>query len=185
MEREGSKERFPGSVSVSLLLTHGRSNRLLLTRHGVKNGESERWGLIAGGVEKGESAWDAAVREAWEEANIRQENIIFVHGRNDFEPHVALFKREDKISLGLVLDVTYSGPKVPLDGWDIVGDKSVDRVEFFSWRRVLELLDDESRIYRPDFNYPQLLRWMLKGSWYNQTRIKSTNEWLFGRASEI
>lgn len=180
-----SGERFPASVSVSLLLTHGRSDRLLMTRHGVKKGQGETWGLIAGGVEKGETVWDAAVREAREEAQLNQENIIFVRGRNDFEPHVALIKGENKISLGLVLDVTYSGPKVPLGGWDVVGDRSVDRVEFFSWQKVLSLLDDKSRIYRPEFNYPQLLRWILKSCWTDSRRIEATNKWLLERAQDI
>ncbi|MFC1625257.1 NUDIX domain-containing protein, partial [Patescibacteria group bacterium] len=177
MERLHSKERFPGSISVSLLLTHGRSGRLLLTRHGVNKEEQETWGLIAGGVEKGENAWEAALREAWEEAKIKRGNIIFVQGRNKLEPHVALIKKEEKISLGLVFDVTYSGPKVPLEGWKITTDRSVDKVKFFSWKEILNLLENKTKIYRPEFNHPQLLRWIIRepGS---PKRMKMVNNWL-------
>jgi len=179
------EERFPATVSVSLLLTHGRSNRLFLTRHGVEAGQKESWGLIAGGVKEGESPWDAAMREAKEEANIEAKNIIFVRGRNSLEPHVALIRGKEKDSVGLVFEATYSGPKVPMSGWEIEGDNSVDRVELFSWQRVLGLLDDESQIYRPEFNYPQLIRWTLKNGGSDERRKGIINRWLLDKYESI
>lgn len=179
------KERSPATVSVSLLLTHGRAGRLLLTRHGIKEGEPESWGLIAGGVRMGENPWDAALREAWEEANIEPENIIFVKGRDSLEPHVAMIRGEDKIRLGLVFGVTYSGPKVPLDGWEIGHDSRVDRVKFFTWREILDLIDNEPKIYRPYFNTPQLLRWTLTTCWQGSVRTQATCQWLLQRSEKI
>lgn len=179
------KERFPATVSVSLLLTHGRSGRLLMTRHGVKDGESESWGLIAGGVDYRENAWDAAMREAWEEARIRPECIIFVRGTNPLEPHVAMVRGEDKIRLGLVFDVTYSGPKVPLGGWNIENDASVDRARFFPWQEVLGLLEDSSKIHRSEFNYPQLLRWTLSNGWRSRKRSEAICQWLLARERAV
>lgn len=175
-------ERFPGSISVGLLLTHGRSNRLFLTRHKDNQG----WGLIAGGVEKGETAWDAAVREAGEEAGLKAENIIFVQGRNNLEPHVALMRREDKISLGLVFDTTYSGPSVPLKGWEIFNDHKVDWVSLFTWQQVLDLILNPEQIYRPEFNHPQLVRWTLhQADIRGNPRQQIINEWLLANGSKI
>ncbi|MFC1790297.1 NUDIX hydrolase [Patescibacteria group bacterium] len=188
MERirgQENQERFPSTVSVSLLLTHGRAGRLLMVKQGLKDGESKSWGPIAGGVDQGENAWDAALREAWEEARIPPEHIIFVRGRDSLEPHVALIRGDDKNSLGLVFSVTYSGPRVPLDGWDIDGDKSVDRTRFFTWQEVLNLMDSSSEIYRPDFNFPQLLRWTLANSWRSQKRARVINQWLSEREEAI
>lgn len=176
-------ERFPASVSVSLLLTHGRSGSLFLTHHK----ENDSWGLIAGGVEKNENPWDSFVREAWEEAHISGKNIIFVRGRDSFEPHVALIKGKDKTRIGLVYSATYSGPKIPLDGWDIEGDDSVDRVELFSWQRVLSLLDGNPVLYRSEFNHPQLVRWLLKdhvGS-LSSKRVAIIDAWLSDRTETI
>lgn len=188
IERAGwieNKERFPSTMSVSLLLTHGRAGRLLMTRHGVISGGLESWGLVAGGVAQGENAWDAAVREAWEEAQILPENIIFVQGRDSFESHVALIRGEDKNRLGLVYSVTYSGPPFPLDGWNIMGDRQVDMAKFFTWQEVLDLMDNRSRIYRPYFNYPQLLRWTLANTWRSSKRAEVTNRWLLEREETI
>jgi len=180
-----NEERFPSSVSVSLLLTHGRSGRLILTRHGIKTGEGkESWGLIAGGVERGEDPWRAAMREAKEEAGFSGEHIIFVRGRNNLEPHVALVLGEDKNHLGLVFDTTYSGPRVSMDGWDVADDRSVDRVGLFSWQRVLKLLDDQTQIYRPEFNYPQMVRWILKDC-RDESRAGGIERWLLDREGSI
>lgn len=181
----GPKERFPASVSVSLIMNHGRSNRLLLTHHGVKKDEPDSWGLIAGGVEKGEDPWQAVIREAWEEANVRSENIIFVKGRNSLEPHVALINQERRISLGLVFDVTYSGPTVPLDGWEIDSDSGVDRVRFFTWGEVLSLLDNKESIYRSEFNFSQILRWTLKYYKDTEKRRRVTDDWLHRHVNNI
>ncbi len=170
-----TQERFPATVSVALLLTHGRSKRLLLTR---QKSDQEQWGLIAGGVQQGETAWNAIVRETWEEARIKEQNIIFVTGWNSLEPHVALIRGQDKIRLGLVFDSTYSGPRISLEGWEISDDPKVDRVKFFRWQEILHLLEDQSRIYRPEFNYPQLLRWLLKDLGHNPHRTITVDQWL-------
>lgn len=153
----GHKERFPASISVSLLLTHGRSGRLFMVRHG------QEWGLIAGAVEIGENPWHAILRESQEEAHINSENIIFVKGRDTFDPHVILIRGEDKNRIGLVYGATYSGPKFPFEGNDIKDDKSINRVACFSWKQILNILEDpDKNIYRPEFNFPQLIRWTLE-----------------------
>lgn len=178
--------RFKAELSVSFLLTHGRSNRLFLTRHGVKENNPETWGLIAGGVEKGENPLEAALREAKEEADINQENIIFVRGRNNLEPHPVVILGEEKNWGGYVFDATYSGPSVPMEGWNIYGDESVDRVELFDWRRVLHLLDKPEKIYRPEFNFSQMMRWiMMDYGGGNKNRLEFTNWWLQERRGKI
>lgn len=177
-------ERDLASISVSLLLTHGRSNRLLLTRHGVKQNEQETWGLIAGGVKYRENAWKAALREAEEESKLQPKNIIFVKGRNDIRPHVALVCGNDMNHEGLVFDVTYSGPKTP-NGWGIDDDAKVDRVEWFTWQRVLDLIDNPNSIYRPEFNLPQLVRWTMMGHGAKENRVATVEGWLRSRVGRI
>lgn len=174
-----SPDRDPASLSVALLLTHGRSNRLFLTRHGVLQGLPETWGLLAGGVKMSDpDPWDAMLRETKEEGDIDRENIIFVHGRNDTRPHVALIHRPDKLSIGLVYDATYSGRKIPLDGWKITEDTKVDFVKPFTWQAVLLLLQQPEKIYHADFNVPQLIRWLLfdYGGYPHRTNVIS--DWL-------
>jgi 8-oxo-dGTP pyrophosphatase MutT (NUDIX family) len=179
-------EEIKAELSVSFLLTHGRSNRLFLTRHGVKQGNSETWGLIAGRVDKGENLYEAVLREAKEEANIERENIIFVRGRNNLEPHPVVILGEEYNWGGYVFDATYSGPKLPMDGWDISGDRSVDRVELFDWRRVLGLLNKPEKIYRPEFNFAQMMRWiMMDYGGGNENRKVYTNRWLLDRQGKI
>lgn len=153
-------ERFPGQIYVALLLTHGRSNRLLLTRH-LRDGV-EKWGPVAGGVEQNEGPWEAVVRETNEEAGIPSSSIIFVRGRDSVEPHVALLPGNDKNKIGLIYSATYSGPKIPLDGWEVKGDEKVDQAAFFPWQNVCKLLERGTEgIYAPEFNIPQLIRWLI------------------------
>ena len=175
------RERMPSTVSGALLLTQGKTGRLLLVRHGIEKPESESWGLIAGGIQQGENAWEAVMREAWEEAQIAQENIIIVRGRDCREPHVALLRGNDKTRVGIVFSATYSGPAVNLDGWDITGDEDVDRARFFTWRAVLNLMEMDDKIYRPEFNFPQLLRWTLDNTWRSFHRRFVTSRWLQDR----
>lgn len=176
-EGESSSERFPATVYVALLLTHGRSNRLLLTRHHVEG--QEQWGPIAGAVEENEGPWAAVVRESKEEANISPYDIIFVVNRDPLEPHVALLpgSEKEKIQAGLIYSATYSGPKLPLDGWEITGDRSVDKARFFTWQEVCSLLGEDKHIYIPEFNVPQLIRWLL----YSPVGVKRAcdiDQWL-------
>jgi 8-oxo-dGTP pyrophosphatase MutT (NUDIX family) len=178
-------ERAPGSISASLLLTQGTSNRLFLTRHGVLQGEPPTWGLIAGGVELGENGWDAVLREAREEANIEPSNIIFARGRNDTRPHVAVLNTPDKVRVGLVYDVTYSGPQIPGFYKNISGDKSVDRIELFSWQQILRLLETPEHIYRAEFNHPQLIRWLLMDYGGNPKRTNIINNWIYEHPTTI
>lgn len=176
------KERFPASVSVSLLLTHGRSGRLFMVRHPVVTGFGNQhlWGLIAGGVKPGENPWQVALREAQEEANIGGKNIIFVAGRDPLEPHVALIQGLDKDRVGLVYSTTYSGPKFPFSGKQISDDPNVDMVACFSWRQVLVMLKaPQLNLYRPEFNFAQLMRWTIEKAarGKNLSRAKEVDTW--------
>lgn len=179
-------ERFPAELSVSILLTHGRSGRLFLTRHGVKQRNEPSWGLIAGGVDgEDKDPWDAVLREAKEEANINKENIIFVRGRNSMEPHAVMVRWPNRNVGGYVFDATYSGTKVPIGGYDIMQDKKVDRVELFTWQRVLELLDGDEKIYLPEFNEVQLLRWTMRENGIAENRVKLVKSWLESHLGKI
>jgi len=172
-----SPDRAPSSISVALLLTHGRSNRLFVTEQNINN--ERTIGLIAGGVDLLDpNPFAAAVREATEEAKLDPETIIFVKGRNSLEPHVVFVNGLDKIRLGLVYDATYSGPKVSLEGWEIQGDKKVDHVKLFTWRQVITLLENPDQIYRAEFNIPQFLRWIFFDYGGNQSRTETINNWL-------
>lgn len=179
-------ERFPAELSVSILLTHGRSGRLFLTRHGVKLNLEASWGPMAGGIDQTDAdPWEAALREAYEEANIKRENIIFVRGRNSMEPHAVMIRGNDKNIGGYVFDATYSGPKITMEGYLIENDEKVDRVELFTWRRVLGLLDGEEKIYLSDFNEAQLIRWSIREAGVNQNRKIVVGNWLRNRIGKI
>lgn len=155
-----------------------------MVRQGEKSRTPGTVGLIAGGVELNDpSPLDAGFREALEETEIKRDHIIFVRGRNDPRPHVAPIIGPDKIHMGLVFDMTYSGPRVPLAGWDIRGDK-IDRVEIFTWQQILHLLDNPDQIYRPEFNTPQFIRWLLLNHGGNPQRTKTVDAWFQNRNIE-
>jgi 8-oxo-dGTP pyrophosphatase MutT (NUDIX family) len=149
-----------------------------MTRHGVRQGSPETWAPIAGGIDLSDpNAYEAGIRETLEEAHIKREHVIFVRGRNYLAPHVALLQGPDKSQVGLIFDVTYSGPKIPF-AWEIHDDPKVDRVELFPWQRVLRLLENPDSIYRPDFNVSQLLRWTLMNHGGTASRTNAVDAWL-------
>lgn len=172
-------ERPKASLSVALLLTHGRSNRLFLVRQSERSKAPGTRGLIAGGVELEDSTpLHAVFREALEETGIPKENIIFVRGRNNPRPHIAPVIGPDMIHLGLVYDMTYSGPQIPLTGWGVTGDDKIDRVDLYTWQQVLTLLEHPENIYRPEFNKAQLIRWLLLNHGANENRTRTVHDWL-------
>lgn len=162
-------DRFMASVSVSILLTHGRSGRLILVRHG------QTWGLPAGAVESTETPWNALLREIKEETNLNKENIIFVNGVDKTLPEPILLRGLNKNRVGFIYGATYSGPKIPFDGWDIIGDKTINMAACFTWQNVLKLLDSPEEIYRPEFNFPQLIHWSIekasKSKWLSRSQL--------------
>ena len=135
----------------------------------------------------GENPWQAVLRETTEEANIKEENIIFVRGRDSMEPHVALLRANDKDRVGLVYSATYSGPKLPFEGKDVTGDESINKVACFSWKEILKKLETPDSLYRPEFNFPQLIRWTIEQAVRSRklSRVIIVDNWLLKKQSYI
>jgi 8-oxo-dGTP pyrophosphatase MutT (NUDIX family) len=94
--KRSSKKARPATRCAVYLIVQKQDKVLLLARQntGYKDGE---WSLIAGHVEEGESAKQAMVREAYEEAGIRVSEsdleVVHVMHRASDRPYIDLFFR--------------------------------------------------------------------------------------------
>lgn len=86
----------PTGLHARALVTQGATEKVLLIKHTYRPG----WFFPGGGIERGETACQAATREAWEEAGIKAEGepslmgiyLRIIHGRSD---HIALYRIDD------------------------------------------------------------------------------------------
>lgn len=86
----------PTGLHARALVTRSGTQEVLLIRHTYRPG----WFFPGGGIEGGETACQAAEREAWEEAGIKSSGessfvglyLRMDHGRSD---HVALYRIDD------------------------------------------------------------------------------------------
>lgn len=145
-------ERLITKTSVSVLLGISRSRRIVL----VRQSQTGQWGLPAGGIKSGELLIPALRREVREETNIPEENVYF-----DPRPHVVCLPEADKTHIGLVFhgDVISMSPPA-ISGWEVLGDAKVNFAKPFSPREIFRLIENPERIYRPEFNFHQLMRWL-------------------------
>ena len=148
------KERWPTTTSVALIVINGDRSLLL-----VRKKETGQWALPAGGLLKGETGEQAAIRELNEETGLSVDDLdnpVFCM------PHVLIIPGNTKTSVGLVYIV---GLKKPLSEQGIkMEGGEVDLVRPFNDQQVHELLIRPEAIYKPEFNIPafkQALLWVI------------------------
>lgn len=66
-----------GIYGAAGLLVYHPSRGVLLQHRAAWTDHGGTWGLPGGARHRGESAWDAAVREAYEEAGVRKKDFVF------------------------------------------------------------------------------------------------------------
>lgn len=153
------QERWLVTASVAALLSVRGHKRLIL----VRDRESQTWGLPAGGLQRGERLVAGLRREIGQETNLPQERLYFKP-----RPHIVCLPREDRTQLGLVFDTVYVKERQRLFQWDAKDDRKVDQTRIFTPRELFQLLEHPDEfIYKQWFNFPQLMRWMV--------RISNTN----------
>lgn len=153
------KERFPVSLTVGALITCKDKLVMIL--------EPDGWAYPAGGVEEGETPFDAIRREVFEETRLTPN-----FASNAFD--VCFMARPGRHSLGLV----FSGrvEEVPNeDGWT-VADSEIISVQPMSVVEIIKLID-RHQIAHPRFNVPQLTHWVLES-------LEKLDEYEFGLAKE-
>ncbi len=143
------KERAPASISVAGLVPC-QDGRLLLTVE-----EEGKIGLPGGGIEPLEDPFDTLKREFSEETGLDGNNL---DKWEMLEKTVVMFAEGDKTRIGIVIATTYKGELPNDDGWKV--DSSIS-IKPFSATEILELLKNEQQIRRPEFNVPQLTRWLI------------------------
>lgn len=148
------QERWKKTVSMATLLRVSHTKRLIL----VQDRETHGWGLPAGGLEKKERLVQGLRREVGQETNLEQERLHF-----NTRPHVVCLPGEDKTQLGLVFDGVYVNKRGHPQEWKVAGDKKVSRAKIFTVREIFPLLENSDRmVYKPWFNFPQLMRWVVE-----------------------
>ena len=91
-EESGEKGNYNAHINVNLILKKGR--QVLLSKRMNTGYFDGHWGVISGHVERGESATQAAIREAYEEAG------IVVHPESLKMGH-AMYRIHDRLNLDL------------------------------------------------------------------------------------
>lgn len=166
----GAGERLITKTSVSVLLGISRSRRIVL----VRQSQGGQWGLPAGGIKPRELLIPALRREVREETNIPEENLYF-----DPRPHVVCLPEADKTHVGLVFhgDVINMSPPA-ISGWKVLGDAKVNFAKPFSPREIFRLIENPKKIYRSEFNFHQLMRWLTMASEVHEgEQIRYIDEW--------
>jgi 8-oxo-dGTP pyrophosphatase MutT (NUDIX family) len=159
------KERWPVTASVAAYLRFdARSNGLLL----VQSGEG-RWALPSGGLNPDEYLIDGTRREIAEESGVEPRFIFF----DTLAPReVICLPGEERTQIGLVFIATYRGPILPREGWPVPGQDKMVFAKPFKMKDLVKLLAshlgatrlEESPLYKPRFNFPLILNWVLQES---------------------
>lgn len=161
-----AEERWPATASVSVYLRpDARGTGLLLVR------TNSKWGLPAGGLEKGELFDEGIRREVRQETGIDRTRIFFDPTFGVTPRYVICLPREDRTQIGLIFQADYRGPLLDRDGWEVHSDKA-DFAKPFRMRDLLPLIkahleagqDESSPIYKPHFNFHLLLLWLVEKS---------------------
>jgi len=169
-DSEWRAERWPITVSMAVLLTVARnSHSLILVRIG------EEWGLPAGGLERGQLFFEGIIKEARQETDISEGNIVFKNQfplSNEVVPVTIPCRfSEERTQIGLVYEGTYYGPRLNPEGWE-VSDPKVDFAKIFPLKKLLRLVESDLKegkggsgvIYKPHFNFYLLMDWIDKNS---------------------
>ena len=175
--RKNGYEVMPGSefeVSLNVALVAeiteypSRDYDLLL----VRNRETQKWGLVAGHVEKGETAQEALVREIKQETEICSGSISL--WLSDYLNFV-LIPRGEKTTVGLIYYTRFSKNDLPDPvSWPVT-DEDIDLARVFSFDEVFDMIENSQEfIHRPNLNLPQIVRWLTmqykRGRADNETR---------------
>lgn len=152
------------TLSVAMILTciddHEFENfrRLVLVRN-----QKGLWSLPAGGKMPGETATDAAMREACEETGLPPKQITITNNR----PHVMLVERLDRTRVGLIFEAETT-KSLPRKGRSV---KSADGetcwVKAVGQQELYELIRHPERWSRPEMNLPLAIQ-HLNSHWDNQ-----------------
>lgn len=172
-------ERWPTTISVAALLRVSEMRRLVL----VEDKKTKRWGLPAGGIVSNEYLVQGLCREIGEETGLAPEKLFF--NRN---PHIATILNENRTQFGLVFRGVYSAKKSGLPReWGVDGDEKVSRTKVFDTKEILHLLDDpEGNLYKSQFNFAQLMRWIVAISGERSgTPVGYLNDWLERMSGKI
>lgn len=133
----------PTGIHVRTLVVRGDNEAILLIKHTYR----PLWFLPGGGIERGETAAEAAAREAWEEGGTRSEAepsfvglyLNLVRGRSD---HIALYR---------------------IDQWrqEVVPSMEIAQAEFFAPDALPDDIDAGARrrIEEATGRRPQEARW--------------------------
>lgn len=166
------KERWPTTISVAALLRVSEMKRLVL----VMDKETKTWGLPAGGLSSYEYLIQGLLREIGEETGLAQEKLYF-----NRTPHIATIINEDRTQLGFVFKGAYSAQKSgqPKE-WAVHGDEKVFKAKIFGIKEILPLLEaPEDRLYKFQFNFAQLMRWVVAISLESSgAPVGYLNDWL-------
>lgn len=149
VERREQRKRWPTTTSVALQLYTPNCDKLCLVRR--KN--TGQWGLVAGGLKRGEYPNESAFRELEEEAGLSREEIAPLGS-----PKVLAIPGEEKTSVGLVF-CTPVLVKIPDRGIPVISEET-DLLKPFSRGDLQDLLEREDEIYKPDFNIPAIRDWL-------------------------
>lgn len=160
-EREESEE-FVTSISLGIILTvssEKRLSNLLLVRDRI----SQKYGIIAGHLKKGENLHQTAVREVTEELGFFPQGVIFSDEGLIENPFLMLFPKGDKTSLGIIYACALiAAPTSDSDGWKVTRDSDIDYAKPFDPYELIELLMNyDTTIHRPEFNVVQIVRWLI------------------------
>lgn len=123
-----------------------------------------KFGLPSGRIKGKEEPMDTAIREFVEETGL-DEDLSDRSGLwrgGSLERTIVWFADEDKTRIGVAIHAQYGGEVPSVDGWTVDSDdEEVGFVKPFSVLEVIDLLRDEAQIRRPNFNAPQLKRWLI------------------------
>jgi 8-oxo-dGTP pyrophosphatase MutT (NUDIX family) len=151
------KERVRIHASVGVLVGGaGSGYRSLATLLLVRQKESQKWGLVAGRLQKRETPEEALWRELWEEANLTLEQIVL---RSPHNPRLITQIREEEDSFGLIFEARLK-VDLPPEGYTPQSEE-IDLVKQFPIQDLVDLMHNPESIYRPDFNLGLIRGWIM------------------------
>lgn len=155
--RSATEERVKIHASVGVLVGGASPGyQSLSTLLLVRQRESQKWGLVAGKLEKRETPEQALWRELWEEANLTPDQIVL---RSIHNPCLITQIREEEDSFGLIFRA-HLKDDLPPEGYKPQSEE-IDLVRQFSVDDLVDLVHNPKSVYRPDFNLVLIKDWIM------------------------